>query len=291
MSHIRHLGPDEDRNLNQWLKEQCIYLNIKKRRELSDVLPVAIIVKKFYTRLVDLNPYTPLRNSVALKLKNWEIFNARVLKKLNIKLSESDLMELAQGRKGAIESLFYDLFVADRSIKTPRESRTPDEPLKILKKTPEGHIMSLKQRKEALLKRLESLQKSSESLNSKSPTFIMRQPASFQDFTLKSRSLTFNSFSRPAPVLELSEMLIVDAGQTINGKMLEMPYHVVPYDTYEKDMRASVAKDAFINRLEEKTKYMKDVINLKDSRIDELMSQMSKLSVKLLQTNTSFKEN
>ncbi|XP_001353069.4 sperm flagellar protein 1-like [Drosophila pseudoobscura] len=299
MSHIRHLDFDEDRNLNQWLEEQCIDLNSKKRRELSDVLPVAIIVKKFYTRLVDLNPYTPLRNSVALKLKNWEIFNARVLKKLNIKLSDSDIMALAQGSRGAIESLFYDLFLADRSIKTPRESRTPDESVKILRKTPKGHSMSLKQRKEALQKRIESLerrnellQNSSEPLDSKSLTFIETPgAASVQDLSLKSRSLTFNSISRPAPVLALSEMLIVDAGQTINGTMLEMPYHVVPYDIYEKDMRASVAKDAYISRLEEKTKYMKDIINLKDSRIDDLMSQLCKLSVKLLQMNSSFKKN
>ncbi|XP_022232742.1 sperm flagellar protein 1-like [Drosophila obscura] len=116
MSHIRPLQPDECSNLNLWLKMHQIDINAKKRRELSDVLPVATIVKMVYTRLVDLNPYAQPRNSVANKLQNWKVFNFTVLKKLNLKLSESDMRELAEGKVGAIEWLFHELFVRPENL-------------------------------------------------------------------------------------------------------------------------------------------------------------------------------
>ncbi|XP_022232745.1 uncharacterized protein LOC111081108 [Drosophila obscura] len=306
MSHIRHLNTDEHRNLNLWLKEQHIDLNAKKRRELSDVLPVAAIVKSVYTRLVDLNTYTPSRHSVALKLKNWEIFNQKVLKKLHMKLSASEIKDLAQGRTGAIESLFYDLFVADTSAKTCSESKTSNESLKKLRGTPKKPSKSFKECKESLQRRNESLQIPNESLQRHNdslqgpneslqkpnesllrPNDLLKDPSEWS----KSRALTFNHISRPAPVLELSEMLIVDAGQTINGKELELPFNVVPYDIYEEDMRKSLAKDAFIIRLEEKSKYLENIIKSKENRINVLMSQMCKLSDKFLYIHSNFINN
>ncbi|BFF97914.1 sperm flagellar protein 1-like [Drosophila madeirensis] len=116
MLHVRLLDSDECRNLSLWLAKHRIDINAKKRRELSDVLPVATIVKRVYTRLVDLNPYAQARNSVANKLQNWKVFNFTVLKKLNLKLSEADMKELAEGKVGAIEWLFHELFVRPESL-------------------------------------------------------------------------------------------------------------------------------------------------------------------------------
>ncbi|BFF97915.1 uncharacterized protein DMAD_06218 [Drosophila madeirensis] len=275
MSHTRRLDSDQLRNLSLWLKDQRIDLNAKKRRELSDVLQVGAIVKKFHNRLVDLNPYTPSRNSLALKLKNWEVFNLKVLKKLHIKLLESEIKDLAQGKIGAIELLFYDLFVANTNPKAPKKAK---EPPKISSKSMKECKESLQIPNETLQGPNESLQRPNESLKSTREW-------------LKSRALTFNHMSRPAPVLALSEMLIVDAGQTINGKKLEQPFSVVPYDIYEKAMRQSSAKDAFISRLEEKSKYLEDIIALKENRINLIMTQTCKLSSTLMYLHSNRKQN
>ncbi|XP_015044128.2 sperm flagellar protein 1-like [Drosophila pseudoobscura] len=116
MSHIRELNSCESRDLHLWLQEQRIDLNAKKRVKFSDVLPVATIAQTVYPRLVDLIHYTPSRHSVANKLQNWKVFNFTVLKKLNITLSELYMKELAQGQEGAIELLFYELFVRPLKI-------------------------------------------------------------------------------------------------------------------------------------------------------------------------------
>ncbi|SPP76863.1 blast:Sperm flagellar protein 1 [Drosophila guanche] len=129
MSSIRGLREKEREVLNEWLVENKIVLDARTRREFSDVLPVAKILKNKYGRLVQLQYYVP-RSSQALKLVNWIVFNEKVLKCLNVNLSRETMEDLARGSAWALDSLLY--FVATgknpglgRFVSKPRSYSMP----------------------------------------------------------------------------------------------------------------------------------------------------------------------
>ncbi|XP_023173779.2 uncharacterized protein LOC111601435 [Drosophila hydei] len=90
-----------------------IKLDNRTRRELSDVVHMAKLVKKFNSKLIDMYSYTS-RNSLALKIENWEIFNFKVLRKLGLRLSSDDLTQLASGSLTSLKCLLYHLMKSDR---------------------------------------------------------------------------------------------------------------------------------------------------------------------------------
>ncbi|XP_022209129.2 uncharacterized protein LOC111065327 [Drosophila obscura] len=116
MSCFRVLDEEDRLMLTSWLKEHNIQLNHRTRNELRDAFPVAKIFKKIHPELVDLQVYTP-RCSMKLMLNNWQIFNDRVLRKLNLSLSLAELKELAVGQACAIEAVLYKLMTTEFSLK------------------------------------------------------------------------------------------------------------------------------------------------------------------------------
>lgn len=99
--------------MNKWLSSMQIKLDNRTRRELSDVVHMAKLVKKFNSKLIDMYSYTS-RNSLALKIENWEIFNFKVLRKLGLRLSSDDLTQLASGSLTSLKCLLYHLMKSDR---------------------------------------------------------------------------------------------------------------------------------------------------------------------------------
>ncbi|KAH8248537.1 hypothetical protein KR032_000486, partial [Drosophila birchii] len=115
----KRLSDGELEELRVWLRKNKI--NSKKlRREFSDVLPLAELLKRNHPRLIDLYNY-PKKSSVLLKLVNWETFNHKVMSKFNLSLSK-DLMErLSNGTEGAAEVLLYEVIRLEKRQRLEEE--------------------------------------------------------------------------------------------------------------------------------------------------------------------------
>lgn len=106
--------PDE---LLKWLDSHTLTRQKKNlHRDFSDAVPLAEILKQHFPRLVDLHNYSP-KNSFAQKIINWEVINKKVLSKLQLRLSNIEMEQLARGVPGSIEKLL-------QSIKTKIESKS-----------------------------------------------------------------------------------------------------------------------------------------------------------------------
>lgn len=103
----KNLSNDELAELYKWLQQYDINIS-RLRREFSDVLPLAEIMKKDYPRLIDLNNF-PKRSSVQLKMSNWETFNYKVLSKFNLSLHREFMELLSAGMHGAAEVLLHEI--------------------------------------------------------------------------------------------------------------------------------------------------------------------------------------
>ncbi|XP_017045481.1 sperm flagellar protein 1 [Drosophila ficusphila] len=103
----KNLSSEELEDVQKWLLQNKI-CSSRVRRDFSDVLPLAEILKRDYPRLIDLYNY-PKKSSVQLKLANWETFNFKVLSKFNMTLSRDFMEQLANGVNGAAEVLLHEV--------------------------------------------------------------------------------------------------------------------------------------------------------------------------------------
>lgn len=103
----KNLNSEEIAEVHKWLQQNEINTN-RLRREFSDVLPLAEMMKRDHPRLVDLNNF-PKRSSVQLKVANWETFNYKVLTKFNLTLSRDFIELLSTGAHGAAEVLLHEI--------------------------------------------------------------------------------------------------------------------------------------------------------------------------------------
>lgn len=236
---------EQQNDLNQWLKEQRIILDLKARRSFSDVLPVAKIVKRSHPRLVDLHNYTP-KSSVALKLQSWQTFNQKVLKKLGINLTRSELEQLASAAPGAIESLFHEL-IAVTKCSSPRPR-------------PRLSVSPTSSQKSVVIKKLANKNSVVRTLN---------------------RSLT-QVIERSCSIDSQPQVLTIDVNVVVNGQMKKLSKKVVEYEHYANAIRESAEKSRYINSIAERANHLENTIALKNERIDVLLHQMAKLSVSIL---------
>ncbi|XP_015041608.2 uncharacterized protein [Drosophila pseudoobscura] len=108
MQRIRALSGREHARLEKWLNIEGITLNPRSLRDTySDVRPVAQILQKKYPS-IKLEFYTSA-SSFARRLQNWQVFSFRDLKKLGLRLKASDLIQLAEGKPGAVDWLLFRL--------------------------------------------------------------------------------------------------------------------------------------------------------------------------------------
>lgn len=83
------------------------FLSKKKnniRRDFSDGVLMVEILEKTFSKLVDINNYTETY-SIQKKIYNWTTLNDKVLKKLNIQLSNAEIVSVANAEKFAIENI------------------------------------------------------------------------------------------------------------------------------------------------------------------------------------------
>ncbi|KAM8702858.1 hypothetical protein ACLKA7_005193 [Drosophila subpalustris] len=108
------LNLKEQQKLDEWLQTKNIVLNSRTRRDLSDAVTIARLLKKLDARLVNMDNYAP-HCSLALKLENWETLNAKVLRRMGVMLSCADLDELAMGKLDALRMLLFRLMCIERN--------------------------------------------------------------------------------------------------------------------------------------------------------------------------------
>uniref|UniRef100_A0A8C3R894 Sperm flagellar 1 n=1 Tax=Cyanoderma ruficeps TaxID=181631 RepID=A0A8C3R894_9PASS len=89
-------------------------------RDFSDGVLAAEVVKFFFPSLVELHGFVPA-SSTAQKVANWGHLNRKVLAKLNLRVPEETILELARGRAGAAERLL--LLLRDRIQERQRERK------------------------------------------------------------------------------------------------------------------------------------------------------------------------
>ncbi|XP_016983331.1 sperm flagellar protein 1 [Drosophila rhopaloa] len=115
----KNLSSEELEEVHKWLLQNSISTH-RLRREFSDVLPLAEVLKRDYPRLVDLYNY-PKKSSVQLKLANWETFNFKVLSKFNMTLSRDFMDQLANGVNGAAEVLLHEVIRLEKRQRVAEE--------------------------------------------------------------------------------------------------------------------------------------------------------------------------
>lgn len=78
-------------------------------RDFNDAVLLAEMIKYHYPRLVELHNY-PNASSTKHKLENWITLNNKVLKKLGIKLTKDEMMEIVSSKPNAIENLLARIY-------------------------------------------------------------------------------------------------------------------------------------------------------------------------------------
>lgn len=106
-------------------------------RDFADATLLARLIKLYLPNLVELHNYQSAVG-VPKKLENWTTLNAKVLKKLDIRVTNKDLQELASAKPGMIEALLYKLRqrfddMARSSAGPAPEEQPNDRPLKPMK--------------------------------------------------------------------------------------------------------------------------------------------------------------
>lgn len=69
---------------------------------------MAEILKKYYPKYVQIQNYIP-GNSLTAKIVNWTTLNRKVFPKINIKLKQDTIEQLAQSKSGVVEKVLFDL--------------------------------------------------------------------------------------------------------------------------------------------------------------------------------------
>lgn len=67
---------------------------------------LAKLIKLYLPNLVELHNYVSAVGATK-KIENWNTMNKKIMKKLDIKLSEKEISDLAQAKPGVIESLLF----------------------------------------------------------------------------------------------------------------------------------------------------------------------------------------
>ncbi|ESO98401.1 hypothetical protein LOTGIDRAFT_214018 [Lottia gigantea] len=92
-------------NLYQWI--DSIPLSRPKKnigKDFSDAILLAEIIKHYIPTLVELHNYTPASNTNQ-KMENWFLLNRRVLRKIDMDLSEDVIRALANARAKVVEKI------------------------------------------------------------------------------------------------------------------------------------------------------------------------------------------
>ncbi|XP_058818749.1 sperm flagellar protein 1-like [Topomyia yanbarensis] len=105
------LTPEEKLSVTLWVNQFELSTSVKKlSRDLSDGVLVAEILHQLFPRMVDMHNYTR-GFSNARKLDNWNTLNRKVLKKLDIYLSDPMIQSVSHEEPGTIEAILFEIMM------------------------------------------------------------------------------------------------------------------------------------------------------------------------------------
>lgn len=76
--------------------------------DFANAILLVEILKEHYPEMVQLRDYSP-KNTYAQKLINWHTVNKKVLKKLKIYLTQTEIEQLASAKPGIVEKLLLEI--------------------------------------------------------------------------------------------------------------------------------------------------------------------------------------
>lgn len=81
---------------------------------------------------------------------------------------------------------------------------------------------------------------------------------------------------------ENDDVMMVKVNKKIGDAVVQVPQKMILFSIYEQVLRESHAKDSFVTTAQQKVTHLENVLKLKEERIEELCSQLAKVSVRSL---------
>ncbi|EKX36697.1 hypothetical protein GUITHDRAFT_117123 [Guillardia theta CCMP2712] len=101
---------DEIQNLYAWV--DSVPLSRPKRnisRDFSDGVLMAELLNHFYPRIVELHNYSAA-NALSQKTYNWQTLNKRVLKRVGVVLTQTEMTDIANCVPMAVEKFLFKIY-------------------------------------------------------------------------------------------------------------------------------------------------------------------------------------
>lgn len=245
-------------SLYQWIDR--VPLSRPKKnigKDFSDGVLVGEIIKHYFPRLVDLHNYTPAA-ATKQKMENWFLLNRRVLRRLELDLSDDVIRALANCKQRVVEKVLMMLRIQiDRFIERSNRLRLKTMQLqnalglKSDPMEPDSDLISASPKPTTLTgTELVPYHQPKGGLKSpRAPSIVGGVP--------HGHPLRNSYAARPAV------LTVAPISDNVSKAMLE-----------EKELEC-MAKDETIQILNAKLKRMEQLLHLKDIRIEDLESRMN----------------
>ncbi|XP_064631490.1 sperm flagellar protein 1-like isoform X6 [Lineus longissimus] len=244
-------------DLYTWVDE--IPLSRPKRnitRDFSDGVMAAELIKFYFPKLVEVHNYTPA-NATKQKEENWYLLNRKVLKKLNMELSEDVIRSIATNKPSTVERVLLIMrSKIDKILLSERNRQVGKGQYSDRPEADQGREM------DGYLHQHHQSQHDQGSVSGQharvSPNTKMPQPGA--------RGLGIgSSHSQPHKFI---------AGPS---KMSHPHHHVTPRLIFEEKSQECLAKEETISILQAKIRRLEHLLHLKDIRIDDLTCRLEQL--------------
>ncbi|XP_052229098.1 sperm flagellar protein 1-like isoform X3 [Dreissena polymorpha] len=262
--------------------------NISK--DFSDAVLCAEVIKHYFPRMVETHNYTPAA-STKQKLENWYLLNRRVLRRLELDLSDDVLRALANGKPKVIERVLMLLRLQiDKMLeKTGRDGSwrrqelyyTNPDPvyLRLRLNSPPSH--STKNGEEDTPPGIKSPRGPDSSSRSLSPNRLTKSegaapsPRKYQKGEIPHghpdrTSPTVPSYLLSQRLIEYYPSYFADKPLPLVPKPFLPAVDNVPRILFEEKEMECQAKQETIQILEAKIRRLNHLLHLKDVRIDDL---------------------
>lgn len=133
MSFSQKLNAMQQLELDDWLIRKGLQLNKQNYRDLSSVSTVAGLIKNVCPKLVDKKNYMSNTSSLS-KLDNWEIFNLKVLRRMGVGLTYSELRNVVHGKLNSLKLLLHSLMHLERDKINPKRKEITHEVKRLTRK-------------------------------------------------------------------------------------------------------------------------------------------------------------
>ncbi|KAH3789920.1 hypothetical protein DPMN_168112 [Dreissena polymorpha] len=227
--------------------------NISK--DFSDAVLCAEVIKHYFPRMVETHNYTPAA-STKQKLENWYLLNRRVLRRLELDLSDDVLRALANGKPKVIERVLMLLRLQIDKMLEKTVFHVPDTPPGI--KSPRGPDSSSRSLSPNRLTKSEGA--------APSPRKYQKGeiPHGHPDRTLEALAFDY-------PFTHFAERsYFADKPLPLVPKPFLPAVDNVPRILFEEKEMECQAKQETIQILEAKIRRLNHLLHLKDVRIDDL---------------------